>query len=162
MVYWVREGKRWKFLKNFHRQGTHPWFNSFKLKRRSIVSINRLRSGHTSLRDSLKKINIIESDTCDCGNVRETANHVLWQCCRFDSPRELLIRDLIKQKIFPPYCIKMFLHNMDQSFIPIVRFINSIVYFKKKKKMEDNVIHHNSLLFKLISPGNLRMVLITV
>jgi hypothetical protein len=49
-------GKRVKiFFQNFYKQGTHPWFNSFKLRRRSIVSINRLRSGHTSLRDSLKK-----------------------------------------------------------------------------------------------------------
>jgi hypothetical protein len=125
-----------KFFQNFCKQVTHPWFNSFKLRRRSIVSINRLRSGHTSLRDSLKKCNIVESDTCDCGNARQTANHLFWQCCRFDSPRELLIRDLIKQKIFPPYCIEMFLHNMDQSLISIVRFINSIaIYILKKWKI---------------------------
>jgi hypothetical protein len=43
------------FFQNFYKQGTHPWFNSFKFRRRSIVSINRLRSGHTSLKDSLKK-----------------------------------------------------------------------------------------------------------
>jgi hypothetical protein len=48
------------------------------------------------------------------------------QKSRREGVREFLIRDLIKQKIFPPYCIKMFLHNMDQSLIPIVRFINSI------------------------------------
>jgi hypothetical protein len=94
-------GKKDFFFQNFYKQGTRPWFNSFKLRRRSIVSINRLRSGHTSLKDSLKKLNILESDTRDCGNARETANHVLWQCCRFDSPRELLIRDLIKPKKFP-------------------------------------------------------------
>jgi hypothetical protein len=114
------------FFKHFYKQGTHPWFNSFKLRRRSIISINRLRSGHTSFKDSLKELNIVESNTCDCGNARETTNHVLWQCCRFDSPREFLTRDLIKQKIFPPYCIEMFLNNIEQSLIPIVRFINSI------------------------------------
>jgi hypothetical protein len=45
---WCIESGREKG-ENFYEQGTHPWFNSFKLRRRLIVSINRLRSGHTSL-----------------------------------------------------------------------------------------------------------------
>jgi hypothetical protein len=45
-----------KFFQIFYKQRTHPWFNSFKFRRRSIVSINRLRSGHTSLKDSLKNL----------------------------------------------------------------------------------------------------------
>jgi hypothetical protein len=74
---WCIESGREKG-EHFYKQGTPPWFNVFKLRRRSIVSINRLRSGHTSLKDSLKNINIVESDPCDCGNASETANHVLW------------------------------------------------------------------------------------
>jgi hypothetical protein len=102
----------------------------------SFIDVDLVPESHTDIRDSSKKFNIVESDTCDCGNARQTANHVLWQCCRFDSPRELLIRDLIIQKIFPPYCIEMFLHNMGQSLISIVRFINSTgIYILKKWKI---------------------------
>lgn len=60
------------YFKWFLNRNRKPWFNKFDLKRKSMVSINRLRSGHTSLADSLFRNNIVDSPLCDCDEIQIT------------------------------------------------------------------------------------------
>jgi hypothetical protein len=43
--------------------------------------IKRLRSGHTSLKQSLAKQGTVPSAVCDCGTGIETTEHI-WECPR--------------------------------------------------------------------------------
>lgn len=38
------------YFKNFYRAGSRIWFHWTEISRKSLVSINRLRNGHFSLR----------------------------------------------------------------------------------------------------------------
>jgi hypothetical protein len=63
---------------------------------------------------------------CECGEAKETINHILWQCKLFES-RVQIVLDLMKCKTFPPYCIEDILHRMlPEAVIPVARYINSI------------------------------------
>lgn len=68
------------YSNKFYSESANPWFYNFKFRRKTIVSINRLRSGHTSLAHSLKRFEIVNSDQCPCGEATEEPNHVFWQC----------------------------------------------------------------------------------
>jgi hypothetical protein len=64
---------------------------------------------------------------CECDEIKETINHILWQCKLFDKFRVHMIDDLLKRKIFPPYSIEIILHCMlPEAVIPVVRYINNI------------------------------------
>lgn len=116
-----------KYFNKYWTEGAAPWFKNFKFRRKSIVSINRLRSEHTSLASSLFRFKIVNSDQCSCGEAIEDPNHVFWQCKLYEKARESLINDLIKVKFFPPYDIEFLLSEMNpSSVIPIAKFINSI------------------------------------
>ena len=51
------------------------WFRKFKIKRRTVAAINRIKSGHTSLRESLFCFGIVDSPLCVRCDVCETPNH---------------------------------------------------------------------------------------
>ncbi len=42
--------------------------------------INRIKTGHGIFKQHLKRLNLVESDICDCNNSIETINHILWDC----------------------------------------------------------------------------------
>jgi hypothetical protein len=46
-------GQRRKLLEGHYRKGSSPWF------RRAFVSVNRMTAGHTSLKASLNRFNIL-------------------------------------------------------------------------------------------------------
>jgi hypothetical protein len=41
------------------RDGSAPWFREIKTNRRAFVPINRMRAGHSSLKASLNRFNIV-------------------------------------------------------------------------------------------------------
>lgn len=115
------------YFKNHYKNSISPWFSKFKFKRRSIVSINRMRSGHNSVYTSLKKINMKNDCTCDCGENDETLNHIFFQCKKYKKQRKFFIELLVKNKKLPPYNIESILSTMYESdIINIAKFINSI------------------------------------
>jgi hypothetical protein len=64
---------------------------------------------------------------CEFGEAKETRNHILWQCKLFEEFGVQMVDDLMKRKIFPPYCIEDILHCMlSEAVILESRYINSI------------------------------------
>lgn len=83
-----------RYFNSFFQPRRHPWFYNLHIPRRTIVSINRLRSGHSSLRDSLFKFKIVNDPMCPICAQIEDANHILWQCQRFETQRSTLIKKI--------------------------------------------------------------------
>ncbi|KYQ48810.1 hypothetical protein ALC60_12140 [Trachymyrmex zeteki] len=74
------------FFENYHCKSTKTWFSDSDFDRRDIVTINRLRSGHNSLKSSLYRFEISDTDLCSCGHI-ENENHILWECDKFHKER---------------------------------------------------------------------------
>jgi len=94
---WCRQEARYRgsyYVDKFLSESRFSWFEKFNIKRRAISSINRLRSGHSSLRASLFRFLIVDSPDClTCGG-EETPEHVFWECPAYESQREILIVDV--------------------------------------------------------------------
>jgi hypothetical protein len=46
---WYRKSEKqkgWKYFEDYYQNNGKPWFQIFKFQRKSIVSINRIRTGH--------------------------------------------------------------------------------------------------------------------
>ena len=66
-----------------------PWFEKMgNLDRKSITTMNRIRSNHYNLAESLHRKGLIESPECECGEGIEDLNHVIWKCERYAETRE--------------------------------------------------------------------------
>jgi hypothetical protein len=73
------------------------------------------------------RFNIVDTETCECGEAKETINHILWQNKLSEEFRVHMIDNLMERKIFPPFCIEAILHCMLlEAVIPVVQQINSI------------------------------------
>jgi ribonuclease HI len=62
------------------------------LRRKHVVWISRLRTGHCHLNEYLHRFNIIETAECECGAEKETLKHYLLNCELYDEERDLLRR----------------------------------------------------------------------
>ncbi|KAL7291201.1 hypothetical protein TKK_0015042 [Trichogramma kaykai] len=87
----------------FHRHDkSTPWFTGKNLTRSMIVTINRIRSNHHSLAESLHRKNIISDPGCACGSGEESLNHVLWNCGKFERQRRALWVELARLGLSAP------------------------------------------------------------
>lgn len=130
---WCRQEARYRgsyYVGRFLSDSRFSWFEKFNIRRRTISSINRLRSGHSSLRASLFRFLIVDSPDClTCGG-EETPEHVFWECPTYESQREIFIADICKARGFGPHPIEYLLATLDSSIIfSIEKFICSIPLF---------------------------------
>ena len=54
----------------------------------------RLCSGHYNLRAHMHKLKLSDTPTCECGQDREDASHVLMHCSRYQQQREVMIDNI--------------------------------------------------------------------
>ena len=69
---------------------TYFLYNSFKRVEASILA--QLRTGMTRLNGYLHRIGASETDQCPCGQARETVEHFLFRCSRWDQYRERMLQ----------------------------------------------------------------------
>lgn len=91
------------FMRFYQAERTKQWFNGLKLGRKLINMVNRLRTNHYNLNESLCRKNYISSARCECGAEREDINHVMSGCSLYDDDRDALYRELTKLKVKYPY-----------------------------------------------------------
>lgn len=115
------------YFHNFYTPSRRLWFDYFDLNRKQIVSLCRLRSGHTSLRENLFRFNIMDNPNCPVCNVPESPDHVVWQCSRFSEQRIKLIRG--GRKAFGtlpwPVC-SILVSSNTEGLMLLAKFIDSI------------------------------------
>lgn len=117
---------RGSFCRNFLEEGRHPWFKNFNTSRRTVTSICRLRSCHTSLKASLYHFKIVDSPLCTQCKVEETEDHVFWNCMNFSSQRKILKRELTRARGSFPHSVEYLLTTLKDDIIyAIDKFINS-------------------------------------
>ena len=63
-----------------------------KLRRKQVVMLARLRTGHCHLNQYLHHFNIVETSECECGAEKETVNHFLPNCELYSEERDELRR----------------------------------------------------------------------
>jgi hypothetical protein len=119
---WYRESGKQKgrqYFEYYYQNNGNTWFQRFKFRRKSIVLIKR-RSGHCCIKQCIIRTNTVNTDMCECGEAKETINDILWQCKLFEEFRVRTIDDLMKRKIFLPYCIEAIPHCMlPKAVIPV-------------------------------------------
>ena len=77
------------------------WFKTTNLSRRDITYVNRIKAGHLQLNSHLHRMKIVASPYCDCGNISQNIDHIVWQCPFLHAGREELITNLAKESILP-------------------------------------------------------------
>ena len=119
-----------KYFNMSYNKSRKPWFHNKKLKRETIVTINRIRADHYNLAESLAKINVVNSPLCNCNKEVQNINHILWQCILFDKQREKLVKSLNKLKFQLPLCTDMLVSK------PHIRSCELICKFLKECKLQ--------------------------
>lgn len=77
-----------EYFSNFYkRDESKPWFNGMNKSRQYITWINRMRSNHYNLNESLARVGYISSARCSCGYEVEDINHFVFECRNYDEIR---------------------------------------------------------------------------
>lgn len=90
------------YFKKFYVKKAKPWFCKNNWPRKYITTINRIRSDHTSLKESLARKNIISDPMCDCGEDIEDINHVIFDCPLREKGRQSFLNYLVKRRFTLP------------------------------------------------------------
>lgn len=95
-----------------------------------MALVNRIRTNHYNLNESLARKNYIDSARCECGAEVQNIGHIVWGCNLYDDERS---RKLKRRKIKYPYDIEKWLKDCDLDPIKIVweniymgEYLNSI------------------------------------
>jgi hypothetical protein len=91
----TRKEKGKEELYNFY-QNSKRWFYGIKMNRCAFVSVNRMRAGHTSLKASLNRFNIVSTAECECGDGLQPEEHIFWECKRYEEQRATM-RDILSE-----------------------------------------------------------------
>ncbi|XP_018374268.1 PREDICTED: uncharacterized protein LOC108768366 [Trachymyrmex cornetzi] len=98
----ISKSKGTLYYENFYNASSNKtWFHGANLSRNEIVMINRLRSNHINVNESLHRVNMVESPACPCGDPRQSINHLIFHCETFNS-NSSPIRNYIAQKFPDP------------------------------------------------------------
>lgn len=90
-----------------------PWFHNMAVHRRVTSTITRMRFNHGCFPAHLFRINLRNSDTCDCNNSDVgDINHIIFVCPKYHHHREQFISDLKKIKVpFPTSILSLLVMN---------------------------------------------------
>jgi hypothetical protein len=87
------------YSERYYRNSSTPWFRGIKTNRRAFVSINRMRAGHTNLKASLNRFNIVSTAECKCGDGLQTEEHIFWDCNLYEGQRATMMNILSDNSI---------------------------------------------------------------
>jgi hypothetical protein len=116
------------YFERYYRNGSSPWFREIKMNRRAFVSINRVRAGHTSLKASLNRVNIVSTAECECGDGLQTEEHIFWNCKLYEDQMATMM-DILSEnsKKEYPKSVTELLRLEEKRFLQgVCYFINNI------------------------------------
>lgn len=90
--------------------------------------INRLRSNHYNLNESLSRKSYIDSPRCECGAEVQDINHLVLRCNLHDEAREELYRQFEREEVEYPYDVKRWIRG------PVLKPLRKMWSFLKKIK----------------------------
>lgn len=80
---------------------TQAWFKDLGFSRREIVLLSKLISNHSRLPSHLKRNNIVEDDTCPCGEAPASPEHLLFDCNIYGNWRRIVWTEIVSEGAFP-------------------------------------------------------------
>lgn len=103
---------------------TQAWFNDFGFSRREIVLLSKLISNHSRLPSHLKRNNIVEDDTCQCGEGVASPDHLLFDCNIYEDWRRNVWIEIVGERAFPD--LQLILRSRDMNVLKTIAnfFIN--------------------------------------
>ncbi|XP_018405977.1 PREDICTED: uncharacterized protein LOC108782257 [Cyphomyrmex costatus] len=97
---WLKNAAQLKGTKHaelYQNSSPSPWFYSKSLEREEIVLINRIRSNHYNLNESLYRKGMTASAACHCGHESQDVNHVIYECPESRNKAEYLLKFLLEK-----------------------------------------------------------------
>ncbi|XP_049883240.1 uncharacterized protein LOC126378842 [Pectinophora gossypiella] len=110
---WIRSSEsKGKYYFSIQRDiPAKPWFFKLKLCKRATSTIIRMRLGHVCSPAHLARLQIIQSDACECGTGVGDINHLFLSCPLLDhTPLYTFLHSL---KVPLPTSIPVLLHSMN-------------------------------------------------
>jgi hypothetical protein len=101
------------------------------MNRHAFVSINHIRAGHSSLKASLSRFNIVSVAECKCGDRLQTEEHIFWDCKLYKDQRGTMM-DILSENSRKEYpkSVAELLRLEEKSFVQgICYLINKIPKF---------------------------------
>jgi hypothetical protein len=90
-----------------------------------------MRAGHTSLKASLNRFNIVSTAECDCGDGPQTEEHIFWDCKLYGDQRATM-RDILSEnskKEYPKSATELLRLEEKRFLQGVCYFINNIPIF---------------------------------
>jgi hypothetical protein len=86
-----------------------------------------LGAGHTSLKASLNRFNIVSTAECECGDGLQTEKHIFWDCKLYEEQRATMMAILSenKKKEYPKSVTELL--RLEEK-----RFVQGVSYFINK------------------------------
>jgi len=108
------------------RVNAKPWFSGMSLPRQVVSTINRLKCGHTKLKDHLNRLQLAPDNLCSCG-VPQTINHLLFMCNDIDqTQRSALYKTFRSEGHLPSGIDTLLKSNNKKIFLALYTFFKSI------------------------------------
>lgn len=103
-----------------------PWYKEGNISKSFYSTIARLKFGHGQFPVHLHRIGLKDSPSCSCGEEYGDLNHILFQCVKQTSQREIFMEELIKRGIMMPTNVVLLLQsNMKTIYEVIIKFLRS-------------------------------------
>jgi hypothetical protein len=86
-----------------------------------------MRAGHTNLKASLNKCNIVSTGECKCGDGLQTEERIFWVCNLYEDQRATMMASLSKsrKKDYPKSVTELL--RLEEK-----RFVQGVSYFMRK------------------------------
>jgi hypothetical protein len=102
---WIKKGKeelhsfchntKWdrreSYFERYYRNGLRQWFHDIKMNCRVFVPKIHTRAGHSSLKASLSRFNIVSTTECECGDRLQMEKHIFWDCKLYGDERATMM-----------------------------------------------------------------------
>jgi hypothetical protein len=85
------------YFEKHYRTGSSPWFREIEMNGLAFVSINRMRGGHSSLKTSLSRFNVVSTTEFECDDGLQMEEYVFWDCKLYEDQRATTM-DILSEK----------------------------------------------------------------
>jgi hypothetical protein len=124
-----------RYFERYCRNGSSLWFHEIKMNPHAFMSINHMRAGHSSLKASLSRFNIVCTAECESGDGLQMEQHIFWDCKLCEDQRATMMNILSENsKKDYPMSVKEILRLEKKRFVQGVCYLkqNSYIYLKRK------------------------------
>lgn len=106
---------------------TSPWFKGINFSRKSITTICRIRFGHACYPKHLKRIGVLDSDTCSTCRTIGDLDHIFFNCQNHQRATNIMLKNLVDINVpLPTNVIHLMSLENIQIYKILVNFLNEV------------------------------------